>query len=257
MSTSPETHIITNDSLIACLTCSPEGKNCYKCQNWGRDYLEKLQDVNKSHDSLYLSSNGCKSGTNQNAKLNRKKARFMVRAYKGMYCGLAKGYRFRWFVLTESNEAIRNNLKFPIEFKNMIRWLRKVHHIDLQYIVVQHRQGDKTRCNYHVITYGSDKLPLKVMSEYWEKHYLSHVSGMAEIIDIQKSIKYLCAYVGDEDKFIKSWMSQGWIFPGWQQFSKKYKAEYGKYPDDTLVTTFSLTDKKNLEFNLLCSLHGV
>jgi hypothetical protein len=224
----------------------PEGYSTRRWLNGGYDGENSL-----------LVPNGCKSGTNENACLNRKKARFMVRAFKGVECGLAKNCRFRWFVLTESDEAIDSRKKFGREFHNFIRWLRKVHKIDLQYIVVEHRQGDKKRSNYHVLTYGSDKLPLRVMREYWESHYLSHVTGMAEIVDIRKSVKYLCAYVSDGDKFVRSFNSQGWIFRGWQGFSKKYKAEYGRYPDNELMAVFSLTDKRNLEFNLLCCLHGV
>jgi len=221
----------------------------------------KWLDGDKSGEAPLLVHYGAQSATNENDKLKEKikhrVARFKVRAYRGVKCGIAKNCRFRWFTLTESNEAIKSNKVFGHEFHNFVSYLRKVHHVDFQYLVVEHRQGDKKRSNYHVITYGTDKLPLAAMREYWESHYLSHLTGMEEIRNIDKVIKYLCKYVGDEDKFVRCFYSQGWIFRGWQGFSKKYKAEFGCYPDNELVKTFSLTDKKNLEFSLLCCLHGV
>ena len=44
-------------------------------------------------NSLYL-SNGSQSAK----KYSRKSARFVMRGFRGVSVGLAKGYRFRWFV---------------------------------------------------------------------------------------------------------------------------------------------------------------
>lgn len=165
-----------------------------------------------------------KSQEFQRYKVNR----FLVRAFRGVACGLAKGYRFRWFVLTESNEAIKLGLSFGREFNRFLVWLR-YWCPDFQYIVVEHRQGDKQRRNWHVLSYGSDKLPVLRIRSYWLKHFKSTVTGMAEVRDIRKSVYYLVRYVGDKEKFVRSWCSQGWVFRGWLGISKAHRKIFGDY----------------------------
>ena len=75
-----------------------------------------------------------------------KKRRFLLRAFRGVACGRTQGYRFRWFVLTESDTAIALNINFGKEFHLFLTWLR-YYCPDFAYIVVEHRQGNKKRRN--------------------------------------------------------------------------------------------------------------
>ena len=161
----------------------------------------------------------------------------MLRAFRGVSVGVSKGFRFRWFVLTESDSALTSGVSFGLEFHKFVTWLRKVHCSDFQYICVEHRQGDLRRRNWHILSYGSDRLPVKAMRAYWLKHYLSTVTGMAEVSDIGKAVSYLAGYLSKGDKFIRSWCSQGWVFRGWIGLSKSYNREYSEYlPPGDLVT---------------------
>ena len=206
--------------------CSvPIGRSCYKCLKGGYPPL--------------LVPNGCKSAEYLNASLNRRRARFVVRAFRGVSCGLSRGYRFRWFVLTESDEAISSGRQFNREFHRFITWLR-YSCPDFQYIVVEHRQGNKKRRNWHILSYGSDMLPVRAIRSYWLSHFKSTVTGMSEVKDIGKAVKYLAGYLSSGDKFVRSFQSQGWVFRGWVGFSKSFKKQYELYPNPGLLATLAL-----------------
>jgi len=209
------------------------GYSCRRCRK--EDYKRRYPQP------PLLVPNGCKSAEN-NLSLKRKKNRFLVRAFRGVTCGLSKGYRFRWFVLTESDEALSSGREFGREFHLFITWLRYFCR-DFQYIAVEHRQGNKQRRNWHILSYGSDKLPIQKMREYWLSHYLSTVTGMAEVKDIDKAIKYLAGYLSSGDKFVRSFQSQGWVFRGWVSVSRQYHSRYGDYPSSKTLATLSLMSR--------------
>ena len=163
----------------------------------------------------------------------------MIRAFRGADVGLSKEYRFRWFVLTESDSAIASRKDFGSEFHRFVMWLR-YWCSDFQYLVVEHRQGDRKRRNWHVLTYGSDRLPVKQMREYWLGHYQSTVTGMSEIVDMKKAILYLAGYLTDREKFVRSWCSQGWVFRGWIGLTRAYHVKYGSWPTNGELVTLAL-----------------
>ena len=178
-----------------------------------------------------------------------KRKRFLVRAFSGVMCGVNKGYRFRWFVLTESDLAIEQGIDFGKEFNKFIVWLR-YWCPDFAYVVVEHRQGDKRRRNWHILSYGSDKLPVLKIRQYWLKHFKSTVTGMAEVKDIRKSVYYLCKYLRGEG-FVRSWCSQNWVFKGWLGVSKRYKAQYGHYPYGITIEKLSAMSKLERSYALV------
>jgi hypothetical protein len=209
------------------------------------DEAVRLDAVAGQVDSCLYLSIGVKNGE----FLKHRVGRFKVRAFRGVACGLAKGYRFRWFVLTESDEAISARIDFDAEFHRFIRWLR-YWCPDFQYIVVEHRQGDKQRRNWHVLSYGSDRLPVLAMRAYWLEHFKSTVTGMAEVRDVGRGIGYLCRYVGDSEKFVRSWQSHGWVYSGWVRDSVLHRRMWGEYPPERVVTALSLMspDERGCEF---------
>jgi len=220
--------------LLSGGSCPEPGRSCYKCLKGG--YLPLLVP------------NGCKSAEN-NASLNHRRARFVVRAFRGVSCGLSRGYRFRWFVLTESDEAIASGIPFGREFHRFVTWLR-YSCPDFQYICVEHRQGNKLRRNWHILSYGSDKLPVLAMRAYWRSHYLSTVTGMEEVVDIGKAVKYLAGYLSSGDKFVRSFQSQGWVFRGWVRASKLYKRQFSGYPVPGDLATLALMSPSRRAYEL-------
>jgi hypothetical protein len=210
-------------------------------------------DVGGGGAAPLLVPNGCKSQTDVNAELNRKRARFLVRALRGVACGISKGFRFRWFVLTESDEAIADSLDFGKEFNRFRTWLKKQKCKDFQYIRVEHRQGDRKRRNWHILSYGSDKLPVTEIREYWESHFKSTVTGMAEVKDIDKAVKYLAGYLSSREKFVRCRMSQGWVYPGWVEDTKLFKKRYGGYLSSDVLCELSWLpkSKRDAEIEML------
>jgi len=226
---------VYRDGSLKAETIPYDGSLCVRC-NWSRYYpipspLLVPLSVQSPENNRY------------------KKRRFLVRAFRGVACGIAKGYRFRWFVLTESDTAIALNIDFGLELNKFITWLR-YYCPDFAYIIVEHRQGDKKRRNWHTISYGSDKLPVLKMRNYWLKNYKSTITGMAEIVDIKRSVFYVSDYVSGEG-FVRSWCSQNWVFKGWLGFSKRYKAQYGVYPNYDDLENLSCMDKLSRSCSLI------
>lgn len=224
--------LVGDESVLSekCLTCST-GVSCRSCRQ--KKLLGSRADA-RAELVLYSSESGENKKRNNQQSLH-KRARYMVRADAGVFCGFLGGYRFRWFVLTESDEALRAGLDFNLEFHRFIRWLR-YYCPDFQYQVVEHRQGARSvvtgepRLNRHILSYGSDKLPLEAIEDYWSKRYLSRVTGMAEVHSLEKSIQYLAGYLGSGEKFVRAWSSQGWVFKGWLSFSRAFKSKWDEYP---------------------------
>jgi hypothetical protein len=172
---------------------------------------------------------------------------FMLKAYNGVACGKAKKHKkFRWFTLTESDEAIESKIDFGVVWHKFVGFIR-YYCPDFEYIVVEHRQGDKKRLNRHVMCYGTDKLPWLKMREYWETHYKSYAMACEEIRNIDKSIKYLAGYLSEDDKYVRSFCSQNWVYPGWLGIGKNANKEFGRYPTKSETVSIALMDSETRE----------
>jgi len=152
-------------------------------------------------------------------------------------------------VMTESDKALNSDAVFAHEWHKFLVWLR-YSCPDFQYIVVEHRQGDHKRRNWHVLSYGSDRLPVKAMREYWLEHYHSTITGMQEVEHINKAIAYLAGYLTKGDKFVRSWCSHGWVFDGWLGYSKRYYRNYFEYPNDRALVMLSKMTSRERELAL-------
>ena len=73
---------------------------------------------------------------------------------------------------------------------------------------------------------------------------------MQEIKNIKKVMFYVAGYLSGGEKFVRSWSSQGWVFRGWVGFSRKYKAQYGSYPDSDTIVNLSLLPKAKRAFEV-------
>ncbi|MFC1945581.1 hypothetical protein ACFLW1_00095 [Chloroflexota bacterium] len=160
-----------------------------------------------------------------------KAARFYVRCNKGVGVAQQLGYKVRWWTLTESNEALNEEVSFSKEWNNLNRQLKHKYGVNQGFCWVEHRQGDMKRRNWHVIQYGNDKIDVNWMREYWKANFLSTVTGMAEIKHPERAAGYLAGYLNDKEKFIKAIFSHNWVFRGWWGFNKFYHEWFGRYLD--------------------------
>lgn len=151
--------------------------------------------------------------------------RFRQRFYTGF--DAHNGEKARWFVLTESDEAIAKGLDIIQKFDELVRYLRR-HYRDFEYCCVRHRQGDKKRINLHVVYFGS-YIPQQVIEDWWWKNYASHRSKMGAVREVKRQAWYLSKYLSKED-FERYYFSGGWVFAGWIGFSQWVKKEFSYYP---------------------------
>lgn len=138
----------------------------------------------------------------------------------------------RWFVLTESDEALARGLDLIQKFNELVRYLRR-HYGEFEYCCVRHRQGDKKRINLHVVYFGK-YIPQQVIEAWWWKNYASHRSKMGMVYNVERQAWYLSGYLSGEG-FERYHFSQGWVFSGWIGWSRWYKKNWGVWPPMTLV----------------------
>jgi hypothetical protein len=151
--------------------------------------------------------------------------RFRQRFYTGF--DVHSGEIARWFVLTESDEAIDKGLDVIQKFNELVRYLRR-NYGSFEYCCVRHRQGDKKRINLHVVYFGC-YIPQQLIEDWWWKNYASHRSKMGIVKNMKRQAWYLSKYLSGED-FERYYFSGGWVFAGWIGFSRWFKKEFGIYP---------------------------
>ena len=168
--------------------------------------------------------------------------RFRQRFYTGF--DVHDGETARWFVLTESDEAIAKGLDVIQKFNELVRYLRR-RYGSFEYCCVRHRQGDKKRINLHVVYFGQ-WIDQRVIEDWWWKNYSSHRSKMGKVYNVKRQAWYLSKYLGGED-FERYHFSKGWVFPGWIGFSKWIKKEFGRYPTKEMLIKFGNMSKEERE----------
>jgi len=164
--------------------------------------------------------------------------RFRQRFYTGF--DVHEGEIARWFVLTESDEAIEKGLDLIQKFNELVRYLRR-HYGSFEYCCVRHRQGNKRRINLHVVYFGRF-IPQEVIEGWWWKNYSSHRSKMGKVYNVKRQAWYLSKYLSGDD-FERYHFSTGWVFWGWIGFSQWMKKEFGCYPPREMLVELAKMDK--------------
>jgi hypothetical protein len=170
--------------------------------------------------------------------------RFRQRFYTGF--DVHKGEVARWFVLTESDEAIAKGLDIIQKFNELVRYLRR-HYGSFEYCCVRHRQGDKRRINLHVVYFG-EYIPQQIIEDWWWKNYASHRSKMGAVKSAKGQAWYLSKYLSKAD-FERYHFSGGWVFPGWVGFSQWVKRGFGEYPPREMLVELGKMGKAEREEN--------
>ena len=168
--------------------------------------------------------------------------RFRQRFYAGF--DAHEGETARYFVLTESDEAIAKGLDITQKLNEMFRYLRR-HYGRIDYCCVRHRQGDKKRVNLHIVYFGQ-YIPQQVIEDWWWKNYASHRSKMGKVYNVKGQAWYLSKYLSGED-FERYYFSEGWVFPGWIGFSKWFNKEFGIYPPKQMLVELAKMSKEERE----------
>jgi hypothetical protein len=176
--------------------------------------------------------------------------RFRQRFYTGF--DAHSGETARWFVLTESNEAIAKGLDVIEKFNELVRYLRR-HYGSFEYCSVRHRQGAKKRINLHVVYFGP-YIPQQVIENWWWRNYASHRSKMGVVRNVKGQAWYLSKYLSEED-FERYQFSGGWVFGGWIGFSQWIKKEFGGYPKRAVLVELGRMDKMEREESVLFGLY--
>lgn len=181
--------------------------------------------------------------------LKHRKKRFLLRAFLGVAAAQARGFRLRWFVFTESDEALARGLDFGVAQHRF--WDRTRYWCpDVSYCMIEHRQGKPSvvtglpRRNWHCLTSGSDKLPFKKLRGFWLEGYESTISGMEEVRVPERAVFYVVRYLGEREKFVRCWTSHNWVFDGWVGKSKAFRDAFGYFPPKEELVRLAVMSKE-------------
>jgi hypothetical protein len=59
------------------------------------------------------------------------------------------------------------------------------------------------------------------------------MASLAEVDDVAGAACYIGNYLNMQSYHVRKYiMSAGWVFPGWVSWSKRFKSNYGGYPDE-------------------------
>lgn len=167
--------------------------------------------------------------------LGRKVKRFYIRCREGVRIAQKRGYLVRTFVLTESDYAIGMNLSWSKAVHRFGEKLRYDYGRDVGLLWIEHLQGDKVRRNRHIVEWGSAKLDLEDLNDYWLKVYGSLITwrkskyGGMQVGSAEKCARYLSKYVSGEG-FVRARFSNNWVFKGWFEYGKWCRKSFGVYP---------------------------
>jgi len=204
-----------------------------------------LEEINENNTGLVYRASDV-SHYDVGDYIDYRARRFRQRLFTGF--DVHSGEIGRWFVLTESDEAIAKGLDVIEKFNELVRYLRR-HYGDFEYCCVRHRQGDKKRINLHVVYFGS-YIPQQVIEDWWWKNYASHRSKMGRVRNVKGQAWYLSKYLSGED-FERYYFSKDWVFPGWIGFSQWFKKEFGVYPPREMLVELANMRKAEREEHIL------
>jgi hypothetical protein len=208
---------VVDGELKSCLRCD-KGQSCRKCR---QGFYQ-----NEAHSPVLVPLNA----QSAEFKNRRRKSRFFKRCLIGLEVATTAGYVTRCFTLTESDYAIGNNLDFGEAIHKLFTKMRYDYGQKLAYFWVEHRQGDKLRLNRHVLCYGTNKLDVFDMDHHWHKVYGSKLTGMEKVWSPAGLSFYLAKYLNGSEGFVRAFMSQNWVFPGWWKLNLDYHTRFGVYP---------------------------
>ena len=76
-------------------------------------------------------------------------------------------------------------------------------------------------------------MPQRELENMWADVHRSIKPYIKVVKSVKGAANYLAKYMHKQSKN-RYVMSAGWVFPGWVSWSKWYKRNYGKYPDEVL-----------------------
>jgi len=112
--------------------------------------------------------------------------------------------------------------------------LRRDYGRDSGFCWVEHKVAGSPRLNRHFVQWGSARLKLDDLNDFWLKVYGSLVTwrkkrrGGMVVGSAEKEARYLARYIAGEG-FVKARFSYNWLFPKWFSLSKLVHRDYGEY----------------------------
>ena len=162
----------------------------------------------------------------------RKEARFWHR----FFVGAEIGTELRFLTLNSSDESVVLGIDILDSFRKFVKRVRRKYGEFEYFAVVGESINEPLRKHLHVICKGV-YMPQRELEDMWVDVHRSIKPYIKKVKDAKGAANYLAKYMHQQscNRYI---MSAGWVFKGWVSWSKWYKQNFGKYPQQVMPDVF-------------------
>ena len=176
----------------------------------------------------------------------RREARFWQRFFAGAEIGV----ELRFLTLNSSDESVVLGFDILDSFRKFVKRVRRKYGVFEYFAVVGEAVDEPLRKHMHVIFKGV-YMPQRELEDMWVDVHRSIKPYIKKVKSVKGAANYLARYMHQQscNRYI---MSAGWVFKGWVYWSKWYKKNFGKYPQQVMPDVFGyLANKSEDERNKL------
>ena len=157
----------------------------------------------------------------------RRRARFWHR----LFTGAEAADRLRFLTLNSSDESIVLGINILKSFSKLVKRMRRKYGVFEYFGVVACDENEPLREHIHVICKG-EFMPQRELDDMWVDVHRSIKPYIEAVDDVAGAAGYMGKYLHMQSYHVRKYiMSAGWVFPGWVSWSKRFRRNYGDYPD--------------------------
>ncbi len=162
----------------------------------------------------------------------RKEARFWHRFFVGAEIGM----ELRFLTLNSSDESVVLGIDILDSFRKFVKRARRKYGVFEYFAVVGESLDEPSRKHIHAICKGV-YMPQRELEEMWVAVHKSIKPFIRKVKSVKGAANYLAKYMHKQssNRYI---MSAGWVFKGWVSWSKWFKKNWGKYPQEVMPDVF-------------------
>lgn len=157
----------------------------------------------------------------------RRRARFWHR----LFTSAEAADRLRFLTLNSSDESIVLGIDILKSFSKLVKRIRRKYGEFEYFGVVAYDENEPLREHIHVICKG-EFMPQRELEDMWIDIHRSIKPYIEAVDDVGAAARYIGNYLNNQSYRVKKYiMSAGWVFKGWVSWSRRFKRNYGVYPD--------------------------
>ncbi len=158
------------------------------------------------------------------------------RFWHRFFTGAEIGKELRFLTLNSSDESVVLGIDILDSFRKFVKRVRRKYGEFEYFAVVGESINEPLRKHLHVIFKGV-YMPQRELEDMWADVHRSIKPYIKKVKDAKGAANYLAKYMHRQacNRYI---MSAGWVFKGWVSWSKWFKKNWGKYPQEVMPDVY-------------------